>query len=70
MPHSENLNLPKAKLVTCNWCHQPIHMDRGYQHVDGKYFCNHTRDCLTAMLDDYARHKELENVQGDANVSS
>jgi hypothetical protein len=45
-------------------------MDKGYQHVDGNYYCNHTKDCLTSMLDDYARHKELENVQGDANVSS
>ena len=65
-----NATLPKVKLVTCSWCHQPIHMDRGYQHVAGQYYCNHTRDCLTTQLDAYAKMKEAENVQGDANVSS
>ena len=45
-------------------------MDRGYQHVAGRYYCNHTRDCLTSQLDAYAKAKEAENVQGDANVSS
>ena len=62
--------LPKTKLAVCAWCYQPIHADEPYQYVQGEYFCNCHKDCLTAQLDAYAKMKEAENVQGDANVSS